>query len=117
VQNVVDEQALLVEDLELASTICTVLLALVLVGYYRRVRAIGLLALPVLIGTSYTFGIGHFLIGFLNASTAFLGPIIPGNGINFGVILLARYIEERRRGGAVERSLELAMRDTLIGTS
>jgi uncharacterized protein len=117
VRNLVDEQALLVEDLETASAICTALLGLVIVLYYRRARAIPLLAIPVFVGTTYTFGIGHFLIGYLNASSAFLGPIVPGNGVNFGVILLARYIEERRRGATVDHSVALAMKDTLVGTS
>lgn len=117
VKNLVDEQALLVEDLATASTVCAVLLAAVVVLYYRRWRAIALLAVPVFVGTTYTFGIGHFLVGYLNASTAFLGPIIPGNGVNFGVILLARYMEARRHEATIEDGIAVAMRDTLVGTS
>jgi predicted RND superfamily exporter protein len=117
VRNIVDEQATLVEDLITATIICFVLLALVVLLYYRRWRAILLLAYPVLFGTAFTFTLGHFIVGYLNASTAFLGPIIPGNGINFGVILLARYMEERRQGGTIEQSIEVGMRDTLRGTS
>jgi hypothetical protein len=53
----------------------------------------------------------------LNASTAFLGPIIPGNGMNFGLILLARYIEERRHGRDIDRATELAVKFTMKATA
>jgi predicted RND superfamily exporter protein len=46
-------------------------------------------------GTSWTFGAAYFLVGTLNSNSAFLISIIIGNGINFGVIFLARYVEER----------------------
>jgi uncharacterized protein len=113
----VEEHALLVGDLALASGIVSVLLALVVVLYYRRFRALALLAVPVAIGTAFTFGVGHFIVGHLNASTAFLGPIIPGNGINFGLILLARYLEERRADRPIERSLRTAIDDSARGTA
>ncbi|HEX4511983.1 MAG TPA: MMPL family transporter, partial [Polyangiaceae bacterium] len=52
----------------------------------------------------------------LNSNTAFLGTIIVGNGINFSLILLARYREERGRGEGIERSLELALWGARPGT-
>ena len=36
-------------------------------------------------------------VGHLNAATAFLGAIIAGNGVNYGILLIARYLEERRQ--------------------
>ena len=44
-------------------------------------------------GVAVAFGITALTIGYLNTNTAFLGSIILGNGINFGIILLARYRE------------------------
>jgi predicted RND superfamily exporter protein len=70
----------------------------------------------VMVGCAWTFGLSHFIVGHLNASSAFLGPIIPGNGINFGLMLLARYIEERRAGRDMEGSVALSTRFTLQGT-
>jgi uncharacterized protein len=116
VRNLIDEQQALLADLITATAICFVLLGVVVIGYYRRVRSVWLLAVPVAVGTITTFGISYFLIGYLNASTAFLVPIIPGNGINFGLILLARYIEERRTSASVERSLHVAVDESMRGT-
>jgi predicted RND superfamily exporter protein len=117
VKNLVEEQESLVEDLALASVIVAVLLGLVVIVYYRRFRALYLIAIPVTVGCLWTFGISHFVVGYLNASTAFLGPIIPGNGMNFGLILLARYIEERRRGLAVREATDVSVRYTIKATS
>ena len=52
----------------------------------------------------------------LNSNTAFLGSIIIGNGINFGIIQLARYVEARRHGETVEDALALALWGTRKGT-
>src|SRR5205085_9163985 len=45
-----------------------------------------------------------------------LGSIIVGNGINAGIILLARYFEERRKGATVEVALPTALRATWLAT-
>jgi hypothetical protein len=117
IANLVVEQEALIEDLMLASLITLALLAVLVIGYYRRWRAVILLFVPVFVGTTFTFGISHFIVGHLNASSAFLGPIIPGNGINFGLVLLARYIEERRGGRDLEPALRISVRSTAQGTS
>jgi len=38
------------------------------------------------------------VIGYLNTQTAFLGSIVVGNGINYGLIYLGRVQQLRRRG-------------------
>ncbi|HEY8088421.1 MAG TPA: MMPL family transporter, partial [Polyangiaceae bacterium] len=52
----------------------------------------------------------------LNSNTAFLGSIIVGNGINFGIVLLARYAEERRAGAASREALVVAVWGARVGT-
>lgn len=117
VKNLVDEQAALVSDLTFATITVFGLLAIVMYLYFRRFRALFMLAVPVFIGTVVTFGVGQLTVGYLNISSAFLISIIPGNGINFGIILLARYLEERDRGLSSDDSVAIAMRETLTGTS
>ena len=79
--------------------------------FYLRVRTVVVLALTVGVGAAWTFGLSYFTVGHLNSSTGFLFSIVVGNGINFGIIYLARYLEERRRS-----SLELAIGDAHRGT-
>src|SRR5581483_2250005 len=54
--------------------------------------------------------------GYLNSSTAFLGSIILGNGINYAIVLMSRYEEERARGVDLGESLRLALGGTWRGT-
>ena len=81
----------------------------------RSARALPILGLPLLYGTVFGFGLvalPPLSILYLNSNTAFLGSIVVGNGINSGIILLARVLEERRNGA----SLPLAIDRGLSGT-
>src|SRR5207253_2144401 len=51
-----------------------------------------------LTAVAVTFGLTRLVIGYLNTQTAFLGAIVLGNGINYGLIYLARVKQLRRRG-------------------
>lgn len=68
-------------------------------------------------GALVTFAFALGAVGHLNLATAFLAPIVVGNGINFGIILLARHLEERRRGhdpgGALARAIAGSFGGTL----
>src|SRR5262249_28594149 len=46
----------------------------------------------------------------------FLSSIVVGNGINFGIVLLARHLEERRKGVTGVPAIAAAIRGTLRGT-
>lgn len=100
--------------LALVATIGLVLLALL--AYYRSLFAVLALSWSLLIGALVTFAFARVAVGHLNLATAFLSSIVIGNGINFGIILLARYMEERRAGTSGEAALARAVGGTLAGT-
>ena len=75
----------------------TLLVALVLALYFRSATLLVLLVGTLAIATAAAFGAAALTVGHLNAATAFLGAIIAGNGVNYGILLIARYLEERRR--------------------
>lgn len=95
VATAIEEHDALKSDIEWVSMVCTVLVLLVIMLYFRSAFALGYVFFPTLLGVAMAFGITALTIGYLNTNTAFLGSIIIGNGINFGIILLARYREER----------------------
>lgn len=97
VQNVVEAHESIVEDLIKSSLIVAFCVGLVLLLYFPSFCGVVALCASLICGTAMTFGLSYFLVGYLNANTAFLGSIVVGNGINFGVIVLARYFEEKRR--------------------
>jgi predicted exporter len=115
----VEETQALVSDLSVSSVMVIVLVVGVIVLYYRWWRSIFILLPPLLLATVYTFGLASLpplSVTELNSNTAFLGSIIVGNGINFGIVLVARYVEERRRGAIVEEALVLGVWGARTGT-
>lgn len=79
--------------------------------YYLRIRTLIAMTLSIAIGASWTFGCAYLLVGHLNSSTGFLFSIVVGNGINFGIIYMARYLEARRNHNSTE-SLAIAHQET-----
>ena len=116
VRGVIESQDNLVRDLLVSSVLVLTAVSLALLLYYRSWRSIPLLVLPLFTGVAVTFAISRWTIHYLNPNTAFLGSIIVGNGINAGIILLARYFEERRRGNEVEQALPCALKTTWVAT-
>ncbi|MHB8894913.1 MAG: efflux RND transporter permease subunit [Candidatus Geothermincolia bacterium] len=83
--------------------------------YFLRVRTLVVMLFTIGIGVAWTFGFAFYTIGSLNSSTGFLFSIVVGNGINFGIIYMARYLEARRAQDVVE-SIRIANRETWVAT-
>jgi uncharacterized protein len=114
-----EETSALMEDLTLSSVLVVVVVVLAIMLFYGWSRSIPALFLPLAVGAVFAFALASlppFGITELNSNTAFLGSIIIGNGINFGIIQLARYVEARRQGEKVEDALTLALWATRKGT-
>jgi predicted RND superfamily exporter protein len=116
VAGLVEEQSALESDLLESTAVVLVLVLLVIYLYFRRWTAILSILGALAVGCSLTFGLAFLLIGYLNANTAFLGSIVVGNGINCSIIVVARFLEERRRGRGPEEAMELAWAETLVPT-
>jgi predicted RND superfamily exporter protein len=110
------EQAAITRGMILSSLVTIVLVALVIALYFRSARMLMLLVLTLVIATAASFGAAALTVGHLNAATAFLGAIIAGNGVNFGILLIARYLEELGTHG-VEDALARAIAGTLKPTA
>jgi predicted RND superfamily exporter protein len=110
------EHDALAEDLVWATALVLFLVALSVVLHNRTWKALFAVGVPLVAGTLVTFGLAEAFVGNLNSNTAFLGSIVVGNGINVGLILFARYIEERRRGKEPVVALEIAVSETWLAT-
>ncbi len=117
VMSQIEERAALESDLASATALCVSLVLLVMVVYFGRLRAVPLVMIPALVGVTVAFGVAELLFGYLNASTAFMGSIVVGNGINFPIIVLARYEEERRSGHDGRTATMIALRATMRPTA
>jgi predicted RND superfamily exporter protein len=115
----VEETDALRQDLSVSSLLVIVAVGSAIALFYRWWRSALVLTAPLVLATVFAFAIASlppFGITELNSNTAFLGAIIVGNGINFGIVLLARYVEERRAGAAVEGAATLAIGAARRGT-
>ena len=115
----VEEMDALEADLSVSSILVAVAEITVIVLYYRWWGSIFALFPPLLLATVYAFGIASLPPGNvteLNSNTAFLGSIIVGNGINVGIVLLARYREARKRGASVDEALAVGVWGARLGT-
>lgn len=67
------------------------LVTLIVALYFHSLREMVLLSSALIIGAAVAMGFAQLWIGHVNAQTAFLGAIIVGTGINYGIIFLDRY--------------------------
>ena len=110
------EYEAVVGDVASTAALCTVLVLLSVILFFRDVRSVVSVGLCVAAGVALTFGITWLAIGYLNTQTAFLGSIVVGNGINYGLIYLARVKQLRRAGEPLLAACEDGARTTAMAT-
>jgi predicted RND superfamily exporter protein len=102
VPNLIEEHSAILQDLSLSSVMVFVLVGLLIILYFRSVRAVLAVGLALIPGLIATFAVGRLTVGSLNSNSAFLGSIIAGNGINYPIIFLAYYRARPTRESMVE---------------
>ena len=85
-------------NMAISATVCMVLLFTLLGLYFKRKRAVLLIATPLVMSVLWALGLAYLLYGFLNIISAFIFAVLLGLGIDFGIHVLARYGERRRDG-------------------
>jgi predicted exporter len=88
----------------------------VVVLFFMRLRVLHTLGLTIATGVAWTFALTYLTIGHLNMATGFLFSIVVGNGINSGIIYMARYFEERRHGASPAEAIDTSHRSTWLAT-
>jgi predicted RND superfamily exporter protein len=97
----VAEYEAILNDVASTAIICLSLVLGSLFLFYRDLRSTLALGISVIGAVALTFGLTRLVIGYLNTQTAFLGAIVVGNGINYGLIYLARLHQLRGAGIAL----------------
>ena len=112
----IDEYKSIKADIVDTSLLLVALIIAILFVFFWSWRLIFLLLATTLSALIVTMGFTAVAIGYLNTITAFLGSLVVATGINYGIILIARYLEERRSAADVHESLVTAMLTTSTGT-
>ena len=111
-----EEQQAIARELVLATTLTVASVLLLIVLFFGRPRSIVLLGVGLVPPVLASFAVADLTVGSLNTSTAFLGSIIIGNGVNPNIIWLSRYFEERRGGRDVGDAIFQAHENTWLAT-
>jgi predicted RND superfamily exporter protein len=98
------EYEAIINDVGGTAVLVVVLVLSSILAFFRDLRSTISLGIAILIAVAVTFGLTWLVIGYLNTQTAFLGAIVVGNGINYGLIYLARVRQLRSRGEPLQSS-------------
>jgi predicted RND superfamily exporter protein len=115
----VEETQGLASDLGMSSAVVGLLVIGSLLWFYRSWAALVALFVPLALGTFAGFALvalPPLSIRYLNTNTAFLGSIVVGNGINSGIMLLARIQEELGRGLRVKDAIATGVAESWRAT-
>ena len=97
----VAEYEAIVQSIGSTALLVASLVLLSMLLFFRDLRSTLALGIAMLVAVAITFAITRLVIGHLNTQTAFLWAIVLGNGINYGLIYLARERQLRRTGMAL----------------
>ena len=105
IPNAIAERDALINDIWLVSMTAVSLILLSIVVFFRSPIVLLHIGLSMGTGTALAFAAAMLAYGHLNAATSFLVAIVAGNGINHGIVYLARYRERRAAGAQLEDAL------------
>jgi len=84
--------------------------------FFLRFRVLACMGLTIMVGCTWSFAGAYLGVGYLNLASGLMVSIITGNGVNFGIIYMARYIEARRAQESIAEAILTAHRETHIAT-
>ena len=101
-----EQQGLMKADMGRATGLAMLLLVTFLSLYFRSARALVLVLGPLVLGTLVTLGLARVIFGSLNILTGFLGAILLGLGVDYGIHLVGRYRALRAAGQGASQALQ-----------
>ena len=103
-------------DLTQVGAVGVAMILAVVLLFFLRFRVLFCMGLTILVGCTWAFASAYLSIGYLNTASGFMVSIIVGNGVNFGIMYMARYIEARRAHESIAESILTAHRETHVAT-
>jgi predicted RND superfamily exporter protein len=104
-------------DAARGGTAAAALLVVCLALYFRRLRAVPLVMVPLVTSVVAALAYADLRYGFLNLVSAFIFAVLLGMGIDFGIHILGRYEHERLRGHSRPDATRIALGTTGASTS
>lgn len=111
-QTTIETVATATQEMTVISLAVFLILIGILIAYFRKIRLLLYVGLPLMTGILWTGGLAYLVLGKLNLLTGFAASILAGLGSDYAIYLLTRFDQER----AKNRDLDTAIRLTFAGT-
>lgn len=111
-RNKVDEYHSLRKDVLGSASIAFFGICFLLFIFFRNKRALFVILIPLSLAVLWSSGLASILVGRLNLLTVFLIAILFGLGVDYGIYLFSRYVEERSSGKSLEETITTVLYDT-----
>lgn len=116
VKRAIEEVDTIKKDIASTALLLVSLILLVLFLFLWSPRWVFLVVGNLIFAVALTFGFTQLAVGYLNTMTAFLSSLVAGTGINYGIILVSRYLEERKAVSDAREALIRAIASTSLAT-
>ena len=92
------------------TTLIAYLLIMALFAYsFRDLSSILIVGSCLGLGILWSLGAAYLIFGYLTPITAIFGAILLGMGIDYAILILSRYTEERHRGYTIKQALDITL--------
>ena len=112
-RNKLREMTAIYNDVFSTLAICIILLSLTIIFYFRSIKALFIVFLPLSVGVLSSISAMQFFVGGFNIISAFSFTILYGLGIDFSIHLLGRFSEQSAKTENTEEALKLSLPDTI----
>lgn len=112
-RNKLREMTAIYNDVFSTLAICIILLSLTIIFYFRSIKALFIVFLPLSVGVLSSISAMQFFVGGFNIISAFSFTILYGLGIDFSIHLLGRYSEQAEKTENTEEALKLSLPNTI----
>ncbi|MDY0004285.1 MAG: MMPL family transporter [Polyangia bacterium] len=96
-------------DVKTASVASLIMVLALLLLFFRRLRAIAIILVPLLVGIAWAAGFAALAVGTMNIITSFIVAILIGLGIDFAIHLYSAYRNARMEGADLADGLAKAV--------
>jgi len=110
-----DDSQLIISDVVVGAVSSLVGVMLLFLLAFRRRAALLYAFVPLVTGLGLTFAFVVVTLGRLNSATSAFGGLLIGLGIDFIIVLYARYVEEGIAGASHDEAIDAMGRHTGVG--
>ncbi len=116
IQRSIDEVETVKSDILSTALLLIALILACLYFFFQNFTLVLLLSFNLIISLIWTLGYGQISVGYLNTLTAFMSSLVVGTGINYSIVVISRFLEERRKGSRTFESVATALSQTVLPT-